>query len=55
MRKSELTPKQISAVPCPTCGSSANKRCVLHPGAPRSEPHVGRRLAAIAAAERKSG
>jgi hypothetical protein len=29
MKKSELTPKQSSSVPCPTCGVAAGKRCVL--------------------------
>ena len=37
------------------CGSAAKERCVLHSRAPRSEPHVDRKFAATAAAERKSG
>jgi hypothetical protein len=54
MKKSELTPKQVSSVPCPTCGVATRKGCVLHSGAPRSEPHVDRKLAAIEAIVRKS-
>jgi hypothetical protein len=53
MEKKELTPKQISAVPCPTCGAAARERCELHSGAPRSEPHVERKFSAIEAAERE--
>jgi hypothetical protein len=55
MKKSELTPKRVSYVPCPTCGVANRKSCVLNSGAPRSRPHVDRRFAAIEAAERKSG
>jgi hypothetical protein len=55
MKKSELTPEQVSSVPCPTCGAAAGEGCVLHSGAPRSEPHVERKFAAIEATERKSG
>jgi hypothetical protein len=55
MKKNELTPKQVSSVPCPTCGVAIRKSCVLHSGAPRSSPHVDRRFAAIEAIERKSG
>ncbi|MHB8503158.1 MAG: zinc finger domain-containing protein [Candidatus Acidiferrales bacterium] len=54
LKKSQLTPKQVSSVPCPTCGVAAGERCVLHSGAPRSESHVDRKFAAIEAAERKS-
>lgn len=54
MKKKELTPKQILSVPCPTCGVPAGKRCVLHSGGPRSQPHVDRTLAALAVIERKS-
>ncbi len=50
VKKSELTPQQLSSVPCPTCGVSAGKR---YSGAPRSEPHVDRKFAAIEAIERK--
>jgi len=55
MKKKELTPKQLSAVPCPTCGVAAGKRCELHSGAPRSRPHVDRRYSAMEAIERKAG
>ena len=55
MKKKELTPKQLSSVPCPTCGVAAGERCVLHSGAPRSEPHVDRKFAAAEAAEKKRG
>jgi hypothetical protein len=51
MKKSELTPKQISSVPCPTCGVSSGECCVLHSGLPRSESHVDRKFAAIEAIE----
>jgi len=36
VKKKELSIKQISRVPCPTCGSSAGEGCVLHSGGPRS-------------------
>ena len=51
VKKSELTPKQVASVSCPTCGVAAGQRCVLHSGAMRSEPHVERKLAAIGAVE----
>jgi hypothetical protein len=54
MRKRDLTPKQLSAVPCPTCGAAVGEHCELNSGAPRSEPHVDRKFAAIEAVERKS-
>jgi hypothetical protein len=54
MKKRNLTPKQLSSVPCPTCGVAAGQRCVLHSGGLRSEPHVDRKLSAIEATERKS-
>jgi len=53
MKKKELTPKQLSSVHCPTCGVAGGERCVLHSGAPRSEPHLDRKFAAAAAIERK--
>src|ERR1700730_215376 len=49
----ELTPKQLSAVPCPTCGVAAGQRCVLLSGAPRNEPHVDRKIAATEAVEKE--
>jgi hypothetical protein len=53
MRMSHLTPKQLFSVPCPTCGVATGERCLLHSGAPRSEPHVDRRLSAAEAIEQK--
>ncbi len=49
----ELTLKQLTAVPCPACGVAPGKRCLLHSGAPRSEPHVDRKLSAAEAIETK--
>jgi len=46
MKKSDLTAKQLLSVPCPTCGVAPGERCLLHSGAPRSEPHVDRKLSA---------
>ncbi|MHB8410479.1 MAG: zinc finger domain-containing protein [Candidatus Acidiferrales bacterium] len=54
MKKKELTPKQLSAVPCPTCGVAAGESCVLHSGGARSEAHVERKLSAIEALQKKS-
>ena len=42
----ELTPEQINSVRCPTCGVAAREVCELHTGAPSSEPHEARALAA---------
>ena len=53
MRRADLTPKQLSSVPCPTCGVAARARCLLHSGTPRSEPHVDRKLVAAEAVEKK--
>ena len=53
MRVSDLTAKQLISVPCPTCGVAPGKRCVLHSGAPRSEPHVDRKFSAAEAIETK--
>jgi hypothetical protein len=53
MKTKVLTPKQLSSVPCPTCGVPIGKRCVLLSGAPRSTPHVDRRLSAAEAVERE--
>jgi hypothetical protein len=52
MKSRELTAKQLSAVPCPTCGVAAGNSCVLHSGAPRSAPHVDRKFCAMDAIER---
>jgi hypothetical protein len=51
MKRKELTPDQVSSVPCPTCGVAVGEGCVLHSGAPRSEPHVDRKFAAAEAIE----
>jgi hypothetical protein len=51
MKTTELTRKQLSSVPCPTCGVSAGQRCVLVTGAPRKGPHVNRKLAATEVVE----
>ena len=53
VKKKELTRKQLSSVPCPTCGAAAGERCELHSGGPRSEAHVDRKFAAIQAIESK--
>lgn len=53
MRLSDMTAKQLIAVPCPTCGVPSGERCVLHSGGLRSEPHVDRKLSAAEAIEAK--
>jgi hypothetical protein len=52
MKKKELTPKQLSSVPCPTCAAAAGKRCVMNSGLLRSSPHVDRKFSAIEAIEK---
>ena len=52
MKKHELTARQLSAVPCPTCGVAVGQRCILASGTLRSEPHVDRKLSAIEAIEK---
>jgi hypothetical protein len=52
MKSRKLTAKQLSSVPCPTCGVAAGNNCVLHSGAPRSAPHVDRKFCAMDAIER---
>jgi hypothetical protein len=47
----ELTAEQISSVPCATCGAAVGEVCELHTGAPRTEPHRDRKLAAADAVE----
>ena len=44
--KFDLTPEQIRAVPCPTCGAEPGAKCELHSGQARTAPHRDRRLAA---------
>lgn len=53
MRMSDLTAKQLFSVPCPTCGVATGEPCLLHSGAPRTEPHVDRKLSAAEAIEAK--
>jgi hypothetical protein len=53
MRMRDLTLTQLSSVACPTCGAAVGERCLLHSGAPRSEPHVDRKLNAAEAMENK--
>jgi hypothetical protein len=53
VRMNEMTPKQSSSVPCPTCGVAAGERCLLYSGALRQESHVDRKLSAAEAIETK--
>ena len=53
MRMVELTHKELSSVPCPTCGVAAGERCHLHSGLPCFEPHLDWKLCAIEALENK--
>lgn len=41
MKNKELTPKQLIAVPCRTCGAAIGEPCELHSGALRSERRTG--------------
>lgn len=54
MKSKELTPKQLIAVVCPTCGAAIGEPCELHSGALRSEPHRDRKLSAADVLEAKS-
>jgi hypothetical protein len=45
-RLMKLTPKQILAIPCPTCGAAPGVRCQLATGQSRTGPHRDRRLIA---------
>src|SRR5712671_6723587 len=53
MRIRDIAPKIFLSVPCPTCLAAPGKRCLLHSGAPRSQPHVDRKLTAAEAIEMK--
>ena len=53
MRMNDMTPKQLSSVPCPRCGVATGKSCLQPSGALRDGPHVDRRLSAIEAVELK--
>jgi hypothetical protein len=35
----ELSPKQVLAVRCPTCGAASGEKCELSTGQPRTSPH----------------
>jgi hypothetical protein len=51
MKSKELTQKQMLSVLCTTCGAAIGEVCELHSGAPRTEPHRDRKLAAAEAVE----
>jgi hypothetical protein len=53
MENKQLTHKQISSVPCPTCGVAVGKGCILYSGGLRLEPHLVRKISAMEALERK--
>jgi len=38
----ELSPKQVLAVQCPTCGAAPGEKCELSIGQPRTSPHRDR-------------
>jgi len=41
-----LSPKQVLAAPCPTCGAKPREKCELNTGQPPTDPHRDRRLIA---------
>jgi len=51
--KTGPTLRQLSSVPCPTCGVAAGDRCRLHLGGLRNQPHIDRKLIAMEALESK--
>jgi hypothetical protein len=51
MKKTRLVPHAILDVPCPTCGVTAGKPCVLWLGDPRMVPHASRKVAAFETVE----
>jgi hypothetical protein len=55
MKKRDLTAKNVSTIPCPTCGAGIGRRCILTTGRPRFKAHVNRRLGALEMFERKAG
>jgi hypothetical protein len=55
MKKRDLAAKNVSTIPCPTCGAGIGKRCILTTGRPRIEAHVNRRLGALEMLEREAG
>jgi hypothetical protein len=52
MKKKELTPQELFAVLCPTCGVTVGTCCVLNTGAPRANPHIDRNFAAMEVLEK---
>jgi len=42
MKAKDLTPKQVVAFACPTCGAKRGERCELSTGMPRTNPHRNR-------------
>jgi len=44
--KKGISPKQILAIRCPTCGAAPGKKCKLATGLPRTTLHRDRRLIA---------
>ena len=52
MKTSDLTPEQLLAVACPTCGAEAGKHCKLRSGGLRSSPHPARELRAAVAVDK---
>jgi hypothetical protein len=53
MRMKDLTSRQLFSVPCPRCGAATGRKCELHSGGLRFEPHLDRKLSAIEAVETK--
>jgi hypothetical protein len=53
MKMRDMSPELFNSVPCPTCHVGPGKRCLLHSGGLRVEPHVDRKLAAMEAVELK--
>jgi hypothetical protein len=53
MRMNDMTSELFNSIPCPTCRVGAGKRCLLHSGGFRTEPHIDRKLAAIEAVKIK--
>jgi hypothetical protein len=42
--KKKVSPKEVLAVRCPTCGAAPGQKCELSTGQPRTTPHRDRRL-----------
>src|SRR5689334_25196009 len=43
MSSIKVSAKQMSAIPCPTCGAGPGEKCELSTGQPRKTPHRDRR------------